>query len=139
MNFLLDTCVISELVRKVPNARVVEWVRTRNEDNLFLSSMTIGEIQKGISLLPESRKKQELQDWLDHELLRRFDRKILGVDVRVATRWGEIQASSERAGAKMAVVDSLIAAIGTVHDMTVVTRNTDDMKPSGVRLYSPWD
>lgn len=131
--------MISELVKKEPNARVIEWMRTCNEDNLFLSSMTIGEIQKGISLLPESRKKQELEVWLDHELLQRFDRKILGVDIKVAIKWGEIQASSERAGAKMAVVDSLIAAIGIVHDMTVVTRNTDDMKPSGVRYYNPWN
>ena len=139
MNLLLDTCVISELVKQKPNTKVIEWIRSCHEENLFLTSITIGEIQKGISLLPESRKKQELRVWLEHELLRRFDRKILGIDLKAARKWGEIRALSEKAGAKMPVIDSLIAAIGIVHDMTVVTRNIDDIKPSGVRFYNPWE
>lgn len=139
MNYLLDTCIISELIKPKPNSKVIKWLRSCREESLFLSSLTIGEIQKGISKLPESRKKNELQTWLDAELALRFDRRILGVDIAVAKKWGDIQASSELAGNKMPVVDSLIASIGIVHDLTVVTRNTADMKPSGVRLLNPWD
>ena len=139
MNYLLDTCVISELIKPKPNSKVIKWLRSCQEESLFLSSLTIGEIQKGISRLPNSRKKIKLQNWLDSELIQRFDERVLGIDFRVAQKWGEIQASSENDRIKMPVIDSLIASIGIVFDMTVVTRNTADMKNSGVRLFNPWE
>jgi len=89
--------------------------------------------------LPNSRKKNKLQNWLDSELIQRFDKRVLGIDFKVAQKWGEIQASSEIAGIKMPVIDSLIASIGIVFDLTVVTKNTVDMKNSGVRLFNPWE
>ena len=139
MNYLLDTCVISELIKPKPSSKVIKWLRFCQEESLFLSSLTIGEIQKGISKLPDSRKRKKLQSWLDSELTQRFDKRILGIDFKVAQKWGKIQASSEIAGVKMPVIDSLIASIGIVFDMTVVTRNTADMKNSGVRLFNPWE
>ncbi len=139
MKFLLDTCVISELIKPKPSLKVIKWLRSSHEGNLFLSSLTIGEIQKGISKLPESRKKNELQTWLDVELAKRFKERILAIDMTVAKKWGEIQASSEMAGSNMPVIDSLIASIGLAYDMVVVTRNTDDMKSSGVGLFNPWN
>ena len=139
MNYLLDTCVISELIKPKPSSTVIKWLRSCQEESLFLSSLTIGEIQKGISRLPDSRKRKKLQRWLDSELTQRFDRRIIGIDFKVAKKWGEIQASSEIAGVKMPVIDSLIASIGIVYDMTVVTRNIGDMKNSGVRLFNPWE
>ena len=101
MNYLLDTCIISELIKPKPNSKVIKWLRSCREESLFLSSLTIGEIQKGISKLSEARKKNELQTWLDVELALRFDRRILGIDIAVAKKWGDIQASSELAGNKM--------------------------------------
>jgi hypothetical protein len=139
LNYLLDTCVISELIKPKPSSKVTKWLRSCPEEGLFLSSLTIGEIQKGISKLPDSRKRKKLQSWLDSELTQRFDKRILGIDFKVAQKWGEIQASSEIAGLKMPVIDSLIASIGIVFEMTVVTRNTADMKNSGVRLFNPWE
>ena len=139
MNYLMDTCVISELVKPKPNAKVIKWLRSCQDESLFLSSLTIGEIQKGISRLPNSRKKIKLQNWLDSELIQRFDERILGIDFKVAQKWGEIQVASEIAGIEMPVIDSLIASIGIVFDMTIVTRNTADMKNSGVRLFNPWE
>ncbi len=139
MNYLLDTCVISELIKPKPSSKVIKWLRSCQEESLFLSSLTIGEIQKGISKLPDSRKRKKLQIWLDSELTQRFDKRIIGIDFKVAQKWGEIQASSEIAGVKMPVIDSLIASIGLLYDMTVVTRNTADMKNSGVRLFNPWE
>ena len=139
MNYLLDTCVISELIKPKPSSKLIKWLRSCQEESLFLSSLTIGEIQKGISKLPDSGKRKKLQNWLDSKLTQRFDKRIIGIDFKVAQKWGEIQASSEIAGVKMPVIDSLIASIGLLYDMTVVTRNTEDMKNSGVRLFNPWE
>ncbi len=139
MNYLLDTCVISELIKPKPSSKVLKWLRSCQDENLFLSSLTIGEIQKGISKLPDSRKRNKLQEWMDSELIRRFDKRILEIDFKVAQKWGKIQASSEIAGTKMPVIDGLIAAIGLVYDMTVVTRDTSGMEKSGARLFNPWE
>lgn len=114
-------------------------MRSCQEENLFLSSLTIGEIQKGISKLPNSKKRNHLQEWMDSELVRRFEKRILGIDYKVAQKWGKIQASSEIAGAKMPVIDSMIASIGLVFDMTVATRDISGMKNSGVKLFNPWE
>lgn len=139
MNYLLDTCVISELTRPKPSAKVVTWLKDQPEEILFLSAITIGEIQKGISLLPDSPKKSSLQSWLDYDLQQRFKQRILGVDFEVAQKWGDIQATAERTGNKMPAIDSLVAAIAMVHGMTVVTRNVRDMAASGAALLNPWD
>jgi len=139
LNYLLDTCVISELIKPKPSSKVIKWLRSCQDEALFLSSLTIGEIQKGISKLPNSQKRNNLQAWIDGELIRRFDKRILGIDIKVAQKWGEIQALSEMAGTKMPVIDSLIASIGIVYDMTVVTRDTGGMEKSGVSLLNPWE
>lgn len=139
MRYLLDTCVISELVKPSPNAQLVNWCSRQNEESLFLSCITVGEIQKGIAKLPASEKRDTLQNWLDTDLLERFGQRIVGIDTNIARRWGEIQATAEKAGLKMPVIDSLIASIGLVHDMTIVTRNVQDMQASGVQLFNPWE
>lgn len=139
MSYLLDTCVISELVKLKPNRNVVTWLRSCPEEETYLSTITIGEIQKGISKLTESKKKAELQRWLDNDLIRRFDRRIIGIDQDVAKRWGVLVAQSETTGRKIPVIDSLIAATGLVRNMVVVTRNTADIAVSGVITYNPWD
>ncbi len=138
MNYLLDTCVISELVKLQPNEKVVNWLKAQPEVSLFLSSITFGEIQKGISKLPAGRKRRALQDWLDHDLTERFRRRILPVDTRAAVTWGRIRAEAEAKGKSIPVIDGLIAAIGMTNDMTVATRNVKDMPDGGVRVFNPW-
>ena len=139
MNYLLDTCVISELVKTKPDPRVVQWVRSQDEENLFLSVITIGEIQKGISKLPDSRKKkQQLQDWLSNELQVRFKDRILEIAVGTAQVWGEVLGACEKKGVTLPAIDSLIASQGIFHKMTIVTRNISDLGPSGVSLFNPW-
>lgn len=76
MKYLLDTCVVSELIRKRPCEKVTTWVARHDETGLFLSVVTIGELQKGISKLPAARKRQQLQTWFDHHLYRRFSGRI---------------------------------------------------------------
>lgn len=139
MNYILDTCVISELVKPLPNENVLEWIEKQSEDNLYLSVITIGEIQKGISKLPKSNKKTSLQTWLDNDLKFRFESRILPIDEKIAKEWGKIQGVSEKSGNKIPVIDGMIAATGLFHKMTIVTRNIDDMQISGIEIFNPWN
>lgn len=138
MKYLLDTCLISELVKKSPNAGVLGWLDKQDEDQLYLSALTIGELQKGISRLADARKKEELQIWLSSDLVSRFERRILNIDPEVAVRWGELIGEAERRGKRLPVIDSLIAATAAVHNLTVVTRNTEDLEKCAVRVLNPW-
>jgi predicted nucleic acid-binding protein len=139
LNYILDTCVVSELLKTKPDLRVVEWIRSHDEETLFLSVITIGEIQKGISKLPDGRKKkQQLQNWLSNELRERFQGRILDITLETAQVWGQILAFCEKKGIALPAIDSLIAAQGIDHKMTIVTRNIADMEPSGVKLFNPW-
>jgi toxin FitB len=140
LNYILDTCVISELVKTMPNLSVTEWIRSQDEESLFLSVITIGEIQKGISKLPDGRKKtQQLQNWLNNELHERFKDRILEITIGTARVWGQVMGACEKKGVTLPAIDSLIASQGIFHKMTVVTRNISDMEPSDVQLFNPWE
>lgn len=138
MNYLLDTCVISELTKKNPNPNVIQWVAKAEESRLFISVLTIGEIYKGIAKLPKSKKKEKLYEWVKNDLKERFNGRILNFDSQSAAIWGKVQAQSELSGKAMPVIDGLIAATGIAYNLTVVTRNTTDMEVSGVALFNPW-
>jgi toxin FitB len=138
VNYLLDTCLISELIKKEPEARVVEWVRRQSEERLYLSVLTPGEIQKGIAKLQDPLRANKLQSWLDDDLLTRFAGRILDVTPAVARTWGRIQGKAERQGRKMQVIDSLIAATALNLGAPLVTRNVEDVEASGVEIVNPW-
>lgn len=139
MNYLLDTCVISELAKSRPNQAVVDWVIRQDASRFFISSLTLGEIQKGISKLPASAKKDELQAWLERDVRERFFSQTIAIGANEALQWGEVQAIAETQGKPMPMVDSLIAATALFHGMTLVTRNARDMEASGVALFNPWE
>jgi predicted nucleic acid-binding protein len=138
MNYLLDTCVISELVKKQPEKQVVNWISKVPEQSLFLSVFTIAELHKGIEKLSAGKKKTELHDWINFDLKNRFENRILTFDLKAAEKWGSIQSSAELSGTPMSLIDGLICSIAVTHDMTLVTRNTKDMSASGVPLLNPW-
>jgi predicted nucleic acid-binding protein len=138
MSYLLDTCVISEATKKQPSAKVLTWLDAQEELTLFLSVITLGELQKGISKLPTSRKRRRLQQWVEQDLTRRFTGRILAVDLEVAVRWGTITAMAERQGRPIPVLDGLLAATALVVGLTLVTRNTSHMQATGVSLFDPW-
>ena len=101
--------------------------------------ITIGEIQKGISKLPDSlKKKRQLQGWLTNELQKRFKGRILEITIGSAQIWGQVLGDCEKKGITLPVIDSLIASQGILHKMTIVTRNSSDMEHSGVALLNPW-
>ncbi len=139
MNFLLDTCLVSELTRPKPHPRVAEWIRSEPESKLYLSVLTIGELRKGIERLPDSHKRNQIEAWLNNELRRRFSGRILPVDDAVAERWGLESAKAEQSGNPLPVIDGLLAATGLVHALTIVTHNIKDMEQTSVMLLNPWE
>jgi tRNA(fMet)-specific endonuclease VapC len=136
---LLDTCVISELVAKQPDEKVIEWIDNIEQESVYLSVITIGEIRKGIEKLPESKRKMTLQKWLNDELLIRFRGKILAIDINAMLVWGELTGRLEVEGKKMPAMDSLIAAISIHNNCSLVTRNQDDFKYAGLTIVNPWE
>ena len=139
MKYLLDTCVISEIIRPKPSIKVTRWIKKEDENNFYLSVLTIGELHKGIEKLDESRRKEELHNWVENDLKERFWTRIIDIDLQTAVIWGKIQGMTERVGKPMPAIDSLIAATGIAHHLTVVSRNTSDMKESGAALLNPWE
>ena len=137
--YLLDTCVISELIRAEPSPKVMAWIDGQEEQNLYLSVITLGEIEKGIAKLVEGRKKMQLQAWLADELMERFNGRIFGITTEVARCWGTMLGESEKKGRSLPVFDALIAATAITNGLIVVTRNTADMNGSGATLLDPWE
>ena len=138
MSYLIDTCCISELVKKKPNRNVLKWFADKDELSMFLSVITFGELRKGIEELPDSQKKQELNRWVKEDLKHRFKNRTLNINFEEAKEWGKILATTEKNGKPLPAIDSLIAATAQVHDLSVVTRNTKDMEGSGVEIINPW-
>ena len=139
MKYLLDTCLISELVKKEPNSAVVNWLDEQDEQTLFLSVLNLGELQKGISKLSDGARKDVLQSWVVLDLIERFTGRILDIDMETALCWGRIQGEAEQAGVKLPVMDSLIAATAAAHGLMIVTRNVRDMEKCGVKVCNPWE
>jgi toxin FitB len=139
MRFLLDTCVLSEIIRPNPSSKVIKWIKNEDENNFFISVLTFGELHKGIEKSVESKRKEELHTWVDNDLKERFANRTITIDLQVVMLWGKLQGAAEKTGRLMPAVDSLIAATGIAHHLTVVTRNIADMKESGVPLFNPWE
>ena len=136
--FLLDTNVVSELVKPRPEHRVTTWVDSIEESLLHLSVLTLGEIRKGVALLEDVSRRVTLEAWLDTELASRFANRILPIDRSVADRWGRIAASASKEKSTLPVIDGLLAATAIHHDLTLVTRNTRDVAVTGVSMFNPW-
>lgn len=139
MSYLIDTCCISELVRKKPNVHVLNWFEEHDELSMYLSVITFGELRKGIEKLQEFKKKQKLNNWVQEDLSHRFKNRILSVGMKEVNKWGEVLARAERNGSPLPAIDALIAATAKAHDLAVVTRNVKDMKAAGAELINPWE
>jgi toxin FitB len=138
MSYLLDTCVISELVAKQPKESVLAWIAAIESEKAYLSVVALGEIQKGIERLPPCRRKEDLRAWLTDDLLIRFRGRILPLDTEVMLRWGTMISRLEAAGTPMPLLDSLVAATALQRGLVLVTRNEEDFERSGVELVNPW-
>ena len=134
MSLLVDTCVLSELVKPRPSQRVSEWFDAAPPDTLFVSVLTFGEIRKGIEKLPDGRRRARIVAWLETDLPKWFEDRILSIDAGVADEWGRLMAQS----GNIPAIDGLIAATALRHRLAVVTRNEADFAATGVDLLNPW-
>jgi len=138
MNYVLDTNVISELIAKHPDPKVIAWLDSLDPATLYLTVITIGEIRKGIEKLPPSKRRDSIKDWLETDLLLRFQGRVLDITTEVMLIWGELTGRLENEGKPLAAIDSLIAAIVLQQNYSLVTRNDGDFQYTGLKVINPW-
>lgn len=138
MSYLVDTNAISEFKKKTPNQNVLDWFAAQSEESLFLSVITIGEIEKGIAKIIDSKGRAKYVIFLEN-LIIRFDQRILPISVSVARRWGQLYGRLQQTGRVLPNWDSLIAATALEHDLMIITRNIDDFTGTGARVLNIWD
>ena len=137
MNYLLDTNVVSEAKRPEPNAQVMRWLAGQLLTTTYLSVITLGELEEGISALDETHRAEALRAWLT-QLEESFIGRILDVDRSVVNTWGRIQAEAKRQGCTPPAIDALIAATAITHELVLVTRNIEDVAALPVETLNPW-
>lgn len=138
MNYLLDTCVLSELTKPAPAVEVIAWIEGHSESSYYISSLTVGELMRGIKLLSLISKREKLEKWIQNLLLNRFKDRIIPINEAIAIRWGALTAKREQKGRTLPAIDSLLAATAQEHSLILVTRNIKDFKDLDVQLLNPW-
>jgi toxin FitB len=139
--FLVDTNVLSEFSRRgAPDQRVKSWLGAAAPGTLYVSVLTLAEIRRGIELLPPSKRRDQLEHWLENDLLEPFDdANVLPVTKGIGDRWAALSARAQQKGIQPPVIDGLLAATALEHDLTLVTRNVKDFEQLGVGLFNPWE
>lgn len=137
MRFLLDTNVLSELVKPEPNQAVHGWLEASYEPDLFISVLSFAEIRKGIEKLPLGSRRSVLLKWME-ALGERFASRIVEVDRRIAEQWGIIVVRAQKSGSVIPDIDALFAATAEVHGLVLATRNVRNFRGAGVPLFNPW-
>ncbi len=137
MNYLIDTNVISELVKPKPDKHVIQWISCIPDTHLYLSVLSLGEIRKSIEKILEPAKKEKLRIWLEHALPDWFGDRFLSIDNEVANRWGRLLAQHKH---PTPAIDSLLAATALHFDLALVTRHVMDFKPfQDLQIINPWE
>src|ERR1019366_6307464 len=134
--YLLDTNVLSELLRPRPEPHVIEWMEASDEAMLHLSVLTLGEIRRGLAALVQAKRRTRLEAWLEVDLRARFAGRIVPINAEIADRWGLIAAGARRKGKVLSVIDGLLAATALHHNLTVVSRNAADFP--NAQVLNPW-
>lgn len=138
MNFLLDTNLVSEWIKPRPNPGVVGWLADADEDRVFISVVTVAELRHGVERLATGQRRKRLNEWIEDELLFRFEGRILPIDVATAEEWGRIVAHREGLGRPIGTMDAFIAATAKAHKLTLATRNQTDFESSVDTIVNPW-
>lgn len=136
--YLLDTCVISESTHTKASGAVLAWLDHTAPESQYLSVISLGEIEQGISNLGNTQKARKLERWLHETVVTLFESRTLGVDSSIARRWGQMLGAARRKGRPLPLVDALLAATAQEHSLILVTRNTRDFADLDVELFNPW-
>ena len=135
---MLDTNVVSEAMRIVPDPGVLLWLNESETSDLYLSTISIAEISYGLQILPEGQRRDAISEGFEQFVNRGFSQRVLSFDEPAAIVYGEIMARTKKIGRPMSVPDGQIAAIAKTHNLVVATRNTGDFEPTGMELVNPW-
>jgi toxin FitB len=137
--YLLDTNVVSEAVKPRPDAKVLNWLETNRSSFVYISAITIGELEQGIVRSPSPRRAKELRAWLEVQLKPKFQNRILNLDDKVMTTWGRITGDALNQGRPASLFDSLLASTAITHQLTLVTRNVKDVSMFAMDVFNPWE
>jgi toxin FitB len=135
---ILDTNVVSELMRASPSDVVVDWVDRQPADDVYLTAITLGELLYGIARLPDGRRKTSLADQLEVMIADDLDHRVAAFDETAAAHYADIVARRERCGRPISAADAQIAAICRCHDGVLATRNVSDFASIGIEVVDPW-
>lgn len=135
---LLDTCVISEAILPKPSESVLTWIESLPEHRVYIPSVVLAELLKGVYCLPKGRKRDALSLWVE-QLADRFEGRILAFDSSTAFQWARITSLLEAKGKVVPLMDSLLAALAMQHSATLATRNVGHFEPTGIGLVNPWE
>jgi predicted nucleic acid-binding protein len=134
VEFLADTNVVSEIVKPLPNPKVVDWA-SQNKLDIVTSPIVLGEVRAGILFLPAGQRRNELSEWFRTNISKI---RVVEFDSESAMVWAELLAEMKHKGRTMPIKDSLIAATARQHGLTIATRNTEDYKHAGVKVVNPF-
>lgn len=135
---LLDTNVISELLRRAPDERVIAWIDAQPLETLYLSAITVAELRAGVALLPAGRRKEDLRETLEKQTLPAFIGRVLSFDTGVTQAYANLIAGARANGTQIATADGFIAAIAVAHGLMVATRDTRPFEAAAIGVINPW-
>lgn len=138
MSYLLDTNVLSELIKPRPEPAVHAWISGLNDRQAFLSCVSIAELRRGIEVMDSGKARDRLESWVARDLVPRFRDRVLPLDLAAADAWGRLMARSKAVGANLGILDGFLAATAVTRGLTLVTRNTRHFEWSDVPLLNPW-
>jgi tRNA(fMet)-specific endonuclease VapC len=138
LKYLLDTNIISELISKNPNEKVVKFINDLNVDDVFLSAITIGEIKSGIENVQSNAKKELLSQWLHNDLLYKFENRIISIDIEIMLTWGSINHKLKKQGQALPIMDSIIGATCLSKELALITRNEKDFQNLAIKIINPF-
>jgi predicted nucleic acid-binding protein len=138
MMILLDTNILSELMRPMPEPSVMVWIDSQNEDELWTCTIVVAEVLSGVDLMPKGRRQDQLRDKAEHMFSTLFASRIFPFDQKAARIYGAVLKSRNAIGRPVDEMDALIAATALANSASLATRNTSHFEHCGIQLVNPW-
>jgi predicted nucleic acid-binding protein len=137
MTYLLDTCIIADLISPSPDPRLVAWIDSQPEEMIYISVGTLAELKQCIESTPSSKEKARMNEWLTNDLMVRFNGRISEITAEATLKWGELSARIHGQSRTINPLDSLTLALAVIYDHTLVTTNSSVFDGLGIRLINP--